>query len=53
MSSARRAEDKPILIAKAPKNSEFAFLKRQPQAEIPGFPLEAPSVLHFTQLRTG
>jgi len=32
MSSAKRAKVKPRLNAKAPKNSEFALLKRPPQA---------------------
>jgi len=53
MSSEKIAEVKPRLTAKAPRSSESSLLKRPPQAAIPGFRWEAPSVLHFTQLKTG
>ena len=53
VSSALRELLCPKLEAKAPKKLVFLFLKIPPQEEMPGLPIEAPSMLHLIQLKIG
>jgi len=48
--SAKIAEPGPKLLAKQPKQSDFEFLKMPPQDDCIWLAIDAPPVLHLTQL---
>jgi len=43
----------PRLKQNTPKKSALPSLKIPPHAAGPGLPIASPSILHFTQLKTG